>query len=428
MKKKLLFTLFCLFVFCLSAQTRTIEVHPNNRVSSILMTESEYNVWISQDHFKDQSKRESLTQDLYLKFRDDFDFIFFVLNEDQRPSNLPYGELINVSNNVLGIGRNEFSLADSYGSDGKLQAIIQLTQRDFLLYGPSLHELMHNWGNYGIPTESVSAPGSNLVGFNFIPHWGFTGGSTKGQLGGFEQGSLIRLGSGSFRVDSFSPFANGGNSVPYNELELYLMGMIPIDQVSDFSLFNRITSLTVSTSTFDFEATEIPLNSQNLEGFLGKRNPSFTESQKEFNSLVVILTKQPINQEQWDLVDQQAEQFSMASDLPGYLYNFWEATNGVGQINMSNLDKSLIDQTLGIDEEKLDKSVKFYPNPISNILSIKTETIIIQKVEIYSSLGIKMYEIDSGFEQIQTDNLSNGIYIIKIYSEKGSTTRRLIKQ
>jgi len=43
-------------------------------------------------------------------------------------------------------------------------------------------------------------------------------------------------------------------------------------------------------------------------------------------------------------------------------------------------------------------------------------------------LGIKIDEIDSDFEHIQTDNLSKGIYIIKIYSDKGSATRRLIKQ
>jgi len=85
-------------------------------------------------------------------------------------------------------------------------------------------------------------------------------------------------------------------------------------------------------------------------------------------------------------------------------------------------------QALGIEDEKLDNSIKFYPNPVSNTLSIQSENILIERVEIYSYLGIKIDEIDSEFGHIQTDKLSKGIYIIKIYSEKGSTTRRLIKE
>ena len=39
----------------------------------------------------------------------------------------------------------------------------------------------------------------------------------------------------------------------------------------------------------------------------------------------------------------------------------------------------------------------------------------------------RIKEIKSGFNSIPTDNLSNGVYIFKIYSEKGSVTKKLIK-
>ncbi len=83
---------------------------------------------------------------------------------------------------------------------------------------------------------------------------------------------------------------------------------------------------------------------------------------------------------------------------------------------------------LGVDDEKLDKSIKFYPNPVSNILSVKSETIPIDKIEIYSVLGQKIKEVNKGFNSISTDNLSRGIYIIRIFSKKGTTVRKLIKQ
>jgi hypothetical protein len=85
-------------------------------------------------------------------------------------------------------------------------------------------------------------------------------------------------------------------------------------------------------------------------------------------------------------------------------------------------------QIISLEDEKLDESIKVYPNPVSYNLSIESESIIIEKVEIFSYLGIKINEIDSNYEHIQTHNLLNGIYIIKIYSEKGSAIRRLIKK
>ena len=76
------------------------ELHSNNRVSSLLMTESEYSNWVSNDGFSDGSIRLPLINDVYNKFSDKYDFIFFVLNELSIPSSLfYYGKLIGVSNN-----------------------------------------------------------------------------------------------------------------------------------------------------------------------------------------------------------------------------------------------------------------------------------------------------------------------------------------
>ena len=57
------------------------ESHSNNRVSSLLMSESDYSDWVNNDGFSDGSTRLPLVQDVYNKFSDKYDFIFFVLNE-----------------------------------------------------------------------------------------------------------------------------------------------------------------------------------------------------------------------------------------------------------------------------------------------------------------------------------------------------------
>ena len=82
---------------------------------------------------------------------------------------------------------------------------------------------------------------------------------------------------------------------------------------------------------------------------------------------------------------------------------------------------------LGVDDEILNEGLKIYPNPVSDILSVESK-LALNKIEIYSILGQKVKEINSDFSSISTNQLSRGIFLIKIYSEKGIAVRKLIKQ
>ena len=77
--------------------------------------------------------------------------------------------------------------------------------------------------------------------------------------------------------------------------------------------------------------------------------------------------------------------------------------------------------------ETLSQSINFYRNPVTNVLTIDSE-IPLTRVEIYSVLGRKVKEVNSGFESIPTNNLSNGVYVVRMFSENGLTTKKLIKQ
>ena len=82
---------------------------------------------------------------------------------------------------------------------------------------------------------------------------------------------------------------------------------------------------------------------------------------------------------------------------------------------------------LSVDIEILDNSLKIYPNPLTNILTIESKNISISKVEIYTILGKKIKEVTSNLNHIATDYLPNGLYLIKIYSEKGMVMKKTIK-
>ena len=101
--------------------------------------------------------------------------------------------------------------------------------------------------------------------------------------------------------------------------------------------------------------------------------------------------------------------------------------------NWVDTDKMILyysdyNNALSIDDEILANTVKIYPNPVDNILTIDSEMVPIKKVEVFSILGNKVKEINTGFNAIPFNNLSSGTYIMRILSEKGSTTRKLIKK
>jgi hypothetical protein len=82
---------------------------------------------------------------------------------------------------------------------------------------------------------------------------------------------------------------------------------------------------------------------------------------------------------------------------------------------------------LSINNEKIKKSITFHPNPFTDILSIDSKIFELNKIEFYSISGMKIKVIFSNFESINTSNLSQGVYILKIHTLKGSVFIKLIK-
>lgn len=243
-----------------------------------------------------------------------------------------------------GLGGRPYDFSKDYGSAGRLKSIMALTQKDFIMSGPSLHELMHTWGNFAITTSALDpfGPGSGAFA-NYKPHWGFTGGSTKGQLGGFKQSNLVEnVGDkpNRYRTEPFGQFANGGNSVPYSELELYLMGMIPLSGLAPFDVFRGVTFY--DDSTDEFEATTRVRNDQaRITSELGERIPSSLFSQKGFRLLIVVLCDAPLTPAEWKDHDMESESFGKPASDGTFLYNFWEATGGRGTLETGKLNNAI---------------------------------------------------------------------------------------
>ena len=360
--------IFTIVLICLSASAYALQVSDSLIISSsdnvvnMLMPVAEYDSWIANDGFQTSNQPAVITSKLYEYFEDDFDMIMLITNEKDRPQTIPYyGVNMPIANSVKGIGRSLFDFSSYYGSEGKLFSLMYLPYLDAIKYGPTLHEFCHCWANYAIPT-AVSG------------HWGICGGNTPGQLGGFKQSTLQTNVDGlanKYVVEAFGVNANGGNGVPYNEMELYLMGMLPIESVQEFDAFPEVPSETFqyydeSKTLISFIADKrIHYTQSSIIESLGKREPDYTTSQKEFKALFVVLSKEPLTSAEWESYESGISWFCQTSDDGiNWLYNFWEATRGVGSIDPSNLSASLKKTPIRHIDEGMSVDVRTLPSTI----------------------------------------------------------------
>jgi|GEM_PF-1181290 len=334
----LLLMMFCAF----NTKAQNIEVSQSGRFAVFTLTDDDYAHWLEDAFSNDRQMVQRLSKQLYQKFNDDFDFIVYVLNEDELLPSFPYyGISSQVRITDEGVGNRYFDNSKDYGSDGRLFQVLHLPYKNAIESGPFLHEIFHHWGNFAIPTIDFD---NEPYGSNGGSHWGVTGGSGRGQLGGFVQSEMKKDGN-TYTIPSFGLNASGGNGVPYNELELYLMGLIPVSEVSPFSVFRHINSYSWDNTsrTFTIVADDVQTYTpQRLESELGKRIPDYTTSQKEFNAMFVVLTLNPLTNAQIKHYDETIERFCrVGDDGQIWLYNFYEATGGRAKFLCGDLHESV---------------------------------------------------------------------------------------
>ena len=278
----------------------------------------------------------------YQYFEDGFDFLMILSNlkSSEDSESLYYGRYLSVRNNAEGIGQNTYS-DEGWSRTGKLHGVMHFPYVQALKHGPMLHELMHRWANYAVPSAVFA-------------HWGFS--SANGQLGGFDINDLVDHGGGRYSAGRFGTFANGGNSVPYSPIELYMAGFIPPEDVPDLWvaedgewLFDEDDNgVDADDGDLIFTATRVKIYT--VEDIIvehGLRIPDHSEAQHGFRAAVILLIDEhhPATKSILESVSSHVSWFShpSASETDG-LYNFYEATGGRGTITMNGLSQFLKSQ------------------------------------------------------------------------------------
>ena len=278
---------------------------------------------LTEKHVYNGLPLEDYAREIYRWFADEFDYLIFLSNLSSiRDSNSPYfGTYRPVMNDTEGTGRNIF-FDSGPGSAGKLRGMLHFPYRAGLWNGPGLHELMHTWANFAVPTA---------VG----GHWGFS--SADGQLGGFDRDNLVELGGGRYRAGDFGTFANGGNGVPYSPIELYFAGLIPPGEVPDL----WVAADGEWADDGSFTASDVrDYSIEDIVAEHGRRVPASSTAQRHFRAMAVLLMDdRSISLRQAEQLSEHVSTFSHPGDEDDYLYNYYEATGGRGTIAMDGLSQ-----------------------------------------------------------------------------------------
>ena len=109
----------------------------------------------------------------------------------------------------------------------------------------------------------------------------------------------------------------------------------------------------------------------------------------------------------------------------GGVYHGIHEENGLLMDNFSRNNVFTVPENLNLKEISISNTA--FPNPFSNTIQLNLNENSI--VKVYNSLGLLVdeFKFDKGQQQINTETLLNGIYILSIHSKSGTENIKLLK-
>ncbi|MGJ8593417.1 MAG: endonuclease [Aquaticitalea sp.] len=156
---------------------------------------------------------------------------------------------------------------------------------------------------------------------------------------------------------------------------------------------------------------ETSLSGWSYDMFDGSTNKAF--DQTFLNILYQWHVQDPVSQRELDrnnAIHDQQNNRNPFIDNPAYVFNVWQSALAISEFEQQN-------------------AINIYPNPIDgNTLYIATNKAV--SVEIYNVLGKKIIttKVDTINNKVDVGFLYSGVYLIKLSSNNGSITKKIIKK
>lgn len=255
------------------------------------------------EHFKDRYEFVAVFEDFPISLGGAFAFAF------------------TVKNNERGFGQSRFDASGIYGSNGRLEQILQMGRinrfsadpdeivlRTYTSMGVLAHEAGHRWLSFvGYDETGTGAPTGRLLGAGNA-HWSHHL-DTDGSL--MEGNDYDDNGDGTFTI-------TGGTTSHFSALDQYLMGLVPPAQVPDFFYIDNPTAFQQDDVTqaarigTQVGGDRVDASVERIIAVEGERTPGPGNSRKAFRTAFVLLVRQgeQASQESIDLLEAMRQQYS----------------------------------------------------------------------------------------------------------------------
>jgi hypothetical protein len=230
-----------------------------------------------------------LASRFYRYYGDSYDF----LNIISTPSRFQNRTHSIVRNDVDGIGLQRVDNSAQYGSAGRLRGITLFPIPGFFDGADTgfSHETGHQWINHlnfapfatGVPHWPVSSMATGTMGFS-IGGGGGEGGDFRCNV--VDDGTTVRL----------LPVASGAPTA-FNDFDLYLMGLLPPEEVRAQVVLTGVTSPPpCNGQPYGGTVTRVTANS--IVSTAGRRVPDSTASPKRFRAATILVSRDgPVSDE-----------------------------------------------------------------------------------------------------------------------------------
>jgi hypothetical protein len=186
-------------------------------------------------------------------------------------------------------------------------------------------------------------------------------------------------------------------------------GSSPEAQLEAFSIGFAYDFRTSGTDvTFTFELLDS--DKEGVVAFLWQQTP-FTETEMDnVSGLTFSKTLSGFTRGQ---IINVACKFAFSGGLAVTKYFAYEVGNNCGLTELN--------------DQSFNESIEMYPNPATSVLHIRSHSEPLTKVEIFCIDGKRSKVYRANLNALNIDDLAAGIYLIKLHTENGGVTRKLIK-
>lgn len=236
--------------------------------------------------------RQVIAKEFLRTHKDEYDFLVIYSNFDfQMPTTEAKAFYLSVKNDTKGIGQQLFDNSTLFGSNGKLQGMVDMGNVSNIIADPLnpkfedtlfllSHEIMHRWGAYVKFKDANGNISSALLGRD-LNHWSYL-------LSGY--GSVLY--GNQWQDNGNGTFTSIANMKYYSPLDLYLMGLYSKTQVPPMLLI----------ADPGIDPAKIPQTGDIINGTLqyvtiddivaaeGERIPASSEAQKTFKTAFIFIT------------------------------------------------------------------------------------------------------------------------------------------